>query len=80
MDTHSHISHFQSKLYVSMARVKARKQWDIQPAADRSLAARLLIGCEEDSTSRNRLSDDVKPQQAEGERPTRSIGRLFFLY
>jgi hypothetical protein len=44
---------------VSSVRVKARKQWNVQPATDQSLVARLLTGPDE-STPQNFFTDDVK--------------------
>ena len=47
---------------VSCSKVKARKQWDVEPAAgeNETLIARLMSGCKEESASQALLSDDIK--------------------
>jgi hypothetical protein len=52
---------------VTCARVKERKQWDVEPAPvdNQSLIARLLSGCKEEPVSQSLLNDQVQRLLAE---------------
>ena len=47
---------------VSSNSVKARKQWDVEPAAgaNETLIARLMSGCKDEPASQALLSNDIK--------------------
>ena len=56
---------------VSCTRVKARKQWDVEPAQDdnQSFIERLLCGCKEEPASSDLLNQDIQRLLQNAKRP-----------